>query len=232
MNDVLALEIVKKILNCVFDKDNDYSLNKALENFAFDIELPKKVNDSTTNEVTWANTISNSRFITNENMKKRDKEKGWMISKKNINSLQELIDIWKSINLTTTERVNDSINVIKSDTIYRCVNIYRCSDCRDSKNLVFCNSCGDCEFLLASQRTSSSEYCIRCDDSLNCSNSYNVICSNKIKNSLFIQDCYDLYECMFCSHISSKRFCISNMQFEENEYYKIKESIINWIMSS
>lgn len=51
-------------------------------------------------------------------------------------------------------------------------------------------------------------------------------------NSLFIQDCYDLYECMFCSHIASKRYYIANMQFEEDEYYQIKESIMQWILNS
>ena len=98
--------------------------------------------------------------------------------------------------------------------------------------MIFCDSCGDSEFLLASQRSSVCNFCIRTDDSTNCSNSYNVICSNKISNSLFIQDCFDLYECMFCSHIASKRFCIANMQFDEDEYYEIKKAIVRWILSS
>ena len=98
--------------------------------------------------------------------------------------------------------------------------------------MVFCDSCANSEYLLASQRTASSNFCIRCDDSKNCSNSYNVICSNKVINSLFIQDAFDLYECMFCSHISSKKYCIANMQFEKEEYFEIKETIINWIMNS
>ena len=79
--------------------------------------------------------------------------------------------------------------------------------------------CGSCNF------------CIRTDDSKDCSNSYNIICCNKISNSLFIQDCFNLYECMFCSHIAAKRFCIANMQFEEQEYYEIKNKIIEWILN-
>ena len=232
MNDVKALEIVNKIFKSVFDKDNNYSMETILEKFAFDLKLPKQVNDSTTNEITWADSINSNKFITNKNMEKRDKEKGWMLEKKEINNLQELIDIWNTINLTTTERVYDSINVSKSDTIYRCENVYRSTDCSDSKNLIYCDSCFNSEFLLASSRSSTSSFCIRCDDSKACSNSYNIICSNKIINSLFIQDCYDLYECMFCSHISSKKFCIANMQFEEQEYYEIKNLIIEWILNT
>ena len=232
MDDNKALDIVNKIFRNIFDDDNNYTLDVLLEKFAFDVKLPKQVNDSITNEITWADAINSGRFITNKNMEKRDETQGWMLPKKEINNLQELIDIWKTINLTTTERVYDSINVIKSDTIYRCENVYRSTDCRDSKNMIFCDSCGNCEFLLASQRSSVCNFCIRTDDSTNCSNSYNVICSNKISNSLFIQDCFDLYECMFCSHIASKRFCIANMQFDEDEYYEIKKAIVRWILSS
>lgn len=232
MNDKLALDIVDKIFNNVFDTDNNYSLEELLDKVAFDIKIPKQVIDSTTNEITWADSINSKKFITNENMEKRDKTIGWMLPKKEFSNFQELIDMWNSINLTTTERVYDSINVIKSDTIYGCVNVYRCTDCRECKNIVYCDSCGNSEYLLASQRSSTCNFCIRTDDSRNCSNSYNVVCSNKISNSLFIQDCFNLYECMFCSHIANKKFCIVNMQFEENEYYEIKKAIINWILNS
>ncbi|MDE5630193.1 MAG: hypothetical protein K2I70_01190, partial [Bacilli bacterium] len=110
--------------------------------------------------------------------------------------------------------------------------VYRSTDCNRCKNIVFCDSCGNSEFLLASQRSGTCSFSIRTDDSKDCSNSYNVICSNKVTNSLFIQDCFNLYECMFCSHIANKRYCIANMQFEEEEYFEIKRAVIDWIMSS
>ncbi len=232
MNDTIALDIVNKIFHHVFEKDNKYSLEILLEKLAFDIKLPKQVNDSTTNEITWADSINSGKYITNSNMQKRDSTIGWMLDRREFNNLQELIEIWNSINLTTTERVYDSINVIKSDTIYRCENVYQCTGCSDSKNIIYCDSCGNSEYILASQRSGTCNFCIRTDDSKNCSNSYNIICSNKVSNSLFIQDCFNLYECMFCSHIANKRFCIANMQFEEEEYYEIKGSIVDWILNS
>ena len=232
MNDKLALEIINKIFNSIFDKNNSFSLEELLEKYAFDIKLPKQVNDSVTNEITWADSINSGKFITNKNMEIKDNKDGWMLPKREINNLQELIDICNSINLTTTERVYDSINVCKSDTIYRSENVYRCTDCSESKNIIYCDSCSNCNYTLASSRSSNCDFCIRTDDSKDCSNSYNVICSNKVKNSLFIQDCFDLYECMFCSHISTKKYCIANMQFEEEEYYEIKKTIIEWILNS
>lgn len=232
MNDNVALDIVNKIFNSVFETENKFSLEDLLDKFAFDIKLPNKVNDSTTNEITWADSINSGKFITNQNMQKRDESIGWMLPKKDINNLEELIDIWNSINLTTTERFFNSANVAKSDTIYGCQNVYRCSNCSNSKNIIYCDSCGSSEYLLASQRSGNCNFCIRCDDSKDCSNSYSVIYSNKVSNSLFIQDCFNLYECMFCSHIASKKFCIANMQFEESEYYEIKKLIIDWILAS
>jgi len=232
MDEKIALEIVNKIFENVFLENNNYSVDELFEIFAFDIKLPKKVYDSTTNQETWADSISNSKFITLDNMEARDNNSGWMLPKKEVNSFDEILKIWESINFTTTERVYESINVSRSDTIYRCENVFLSTNCSDSKNLVFCDSLCNSDFLLASSRSGFSNYCIRCDDSVNCSNSYNVICSNKIVNSFFVQDCFDLFECMFCSHISSKKYCIANMQFSKEEYYDIKKLIVDWILKS
>lgn len=231
MNEKIAENIVNKIFKNVFNCDNNFSLEEILEKFAFDIKLPKEVYDSTTNEVTYADSIHSGKFITLNNMEKIDKENGWIQEKKEIEDLDSLLELWNKINLITTERVYDSENVSKSDTIYRSINIYHSTDMSDSKNIVYCDSCGNSEYLLACQRSGSSNFCIRTDDSINCSNSYNVICSNKIINSFFIQDCFDLYECMFCSHIASKKYCIANMQFEKDEYFQIKDMIIKWILT-
>lgn len=232
MNDKLALNIINKIFNNVFNTDNELNMEEVLTKFAFDIKLPKRVYDTTTNEETWADSINSGHYITLSNMEKLDQEKGWMQEKKEISNLEDIINAWNLVNLTTTERVYNSTNVCKSDTIYNCEDIYQSTDCSNSKSLIYCDSCGSSEFLLASQRTASSNFCIRCDDSKNCSNSYNVICSNKVINSLFVQDCFDLYECMFCSHIASKQYCIANMQFEKEEYFAIKKVIIEWILHS
>ena len=232
MNEEVAKEIVNKIFNNVFHCNLNYGLDEVLEKFAFDVKLPKQVNDSVTNEVTWADSVNSGRFVTLSNMEKRDKQDGWMLPRRDFDTLEDLIKIWNTVSLTTTERVYDSIDVAKSDTIYRCEKVYRSTNCSDAKNIVFCDSCDQSEYLLASQRSTTTTYSIRVDDSQKCSNSYNVICSNKISNSLFIQDCFDLDECIFCSHIASKKYCIANMQFEKDEYFAIKEKIVEWIINS
>lgn len=232
MNDKEASQVVKNIFNQVFNKEIKYTLEQIREKFAFDVKLPVEVKDSITGESTWTEMPNSKKFITNNNMEKYDATRGWMIQKRKIENLSDIIKTWEKVNFTTTERVYDSMNVSKSDTIYSCTNIYRSTDCRSSKNIIFSDGIGSSENVIASQRSSNLVNCIRVDDSGTCSNSYNVICSAKITNSIFIQDCNNLYECMFCSHIASKRYCIANMQFEKNEYLKIKEVIINWILEN
>lgn len=232
MNDEKALMIVDKIFENIFGIKNNKTLDELLEQYAFDIKLPQLVHDSDTGEPTWTQLVHYNRYMTTPNMEKRDREIGWMLPKKEVSSLEEIIEIWKSIDYASTERVYNSVDVAKSDPIYRCESVYQSTNCGDGKNIIFSEGCYDCNYILACQRSVNSNFCIRTDDSNNCSNSYNVICSDKISNSLFIQDCSNLYECIFCSHISNQRFCIANMQFEEDEYYTIKKEIVDWIMSS
>ena len=221
-----------KIFKTIFGKECPYNLGEILNKFAFDVKLPQKVHDSTTDEITWTQSINSSRFIKQDNMEAYDEKYGWVQPKKEVQNLNELLKQWKRINYTTTERVYDCINVSESDPLYRCENVFRSTDLRNCKNAIFSDGSGDCESIIACQRTSNSAYCIRVDDSANCTNSYNVICSNKISNSFFIQDANNLNECMFCSHISNKRYYIANMPFEAEEYFAIKTEIIKWILSN
>lgn len=230
MNDQKALMMIDKIFETIFEQKNNSSLEEIRNRYAFDVKLPQAVHDATTNEMTWTALTHSTRYITNDNIEKRDATIGWMQPKKEVNSLEEIIALWKNIDYSATERVYNSVDVVKSDPIYRCESVYQCTNCGDSKNIIFCDGCYNSTYTLASQRSENINFCIRVDDSNSCSNSYSVICSNKISNSFFIQDCSNLLECMFCSHISNKSYCIANMQFEKEEYYAIKAEIIKWIL--
>lgn len=230
MNKSEVEKVISEIFFNIFQRENPYTIEEIQKKFAFDVKLPQPVKDSLTGETTWTEMENAPKFITQENMEKYGEMRGWIIKKRKISTLEDIINIWEKINYTTTERIYDSINVSRSDTIYNCTNIYHSTDCKKSKNIIFSDGCGECENMIASQRTGNSNNCIRVDDSGTCSNSYNVICSAKITNSIFIQDCNSLYECMFCSHIANRRYCIANMQFEPEEYFEIKKVIIDWIL--
>ncbi len=231
MNDKQTKQVLDEIFMGIFGQNCSLNIEQVISEFAFDIKLPNKVIDAVDGKETWASSINSNKYITQTNMRKYEEYKGWMRSKKEINSLDDILKLWNKINYTTTERIYDSINVSKSDTIYNCENIYRSQDCRTCKNTILTDGCANSEYILACQRSSNSSYCIRVDDSNNCSNSYSVICSAKISNSFFIQDSNSLHECMFCSHIANRRYCIANMQFEKEEYMAIKTEVVKWIVS-
>lgn len=225
------LEIANKIYYNIFNRENPYSLKELKEKFAFDIRLPRVVHDSTDNSVTYASSITPTKFITNDNMHKISNEKGWMIPKKEVESLKEILSIWDSINYTTTERTYNCENIYESNPIYNSRNVLCSTDCGEDNFIMYCDGVYKSSYAIACQRSNTINYSIRVDDSNTVTNSYNVICSSKISNSLFIQDCSDLFECIFCSHISNKEYCIANMQFNKEEYYYLKEEIIKWIFS-
>lgn len=223
-------EILDKIVGNVFGFKNPYTPEQFMQKFAFDVRLPKQTNDSTTGEVTWAQSLAPGRFVTYENAKKLTDK--FELPKKPLNSIEEVLTAWQEVNLMATERHKESLEVYESDNIYNSENVFRSLDIHRSKNVVYCDAALDSEYVAACQRSNTVSYCIRVEDSKECSKSFNIIWSGKITNSMFIQDCYDMFECLFCSHMSGKKYCIANMQFEEKEYFELKKKVIEWILTS
>ena len=232
MNATVAKEILDKIMGAVFGYQNPLTLEQAMEKFAFDLNLPQPVYDSYTNEPTWASSLNPSRFIALDNMRKVNEQNEWMIPKEPLHSIEDVLVAWSKTNYTTTERQIESVNVAESDSIDHSENVYRSALIRRSKNVLFSRGCVDSEYIVGSSESKTTSFSIRVEDSQLVSNSFNVIWSAKVSNSFFIQDCYDVMDCMFCSHIAGKRFCIANMQFTEEEYNKIKQDVIRWVLTS
>lgn len=231
MDATKAQEILDKIVGQVFGFQNPFTLEQFINKFAFDVRLPQQVYDTTTNKLTWAQSVNPKRFITMENAWARQDAGGWDLPKKQLNNIQDILEAWNEVNLTATERFIDSTNVAESDNTYFSENVYRCLDVHRSKNIIISDTVLDSEFVAASQRSNTSSFCIRLEDSKECANSFSVSWSGSITNSLFLHDCKDVSDSMFCSHLSGKRFCIANMQFEEEEYKKLKDIVIRWILT-
>lgn len=223
-----TLETTNKIFRAVFDRDNHFSLDKLKQKFAFDIMLPTEVKDYSTGETTYTAVPNAKKFMTDKNTYDHE----WMRPRRPLHSLSEVLAAWDEINDMTTDRVYHSENVHASDPIYNSINVYGSTNCAKSKNIIYCDNAFESNFCLACCRSGNLNFCIRVDDSSFCSNSYSVICCNKITNSFFIQDANTLNECMFCSHLEQHEYCIANMQFEKDEYFFLKNQIIDWILSS
>lgn len=226
-----AKDILDKVVGQIFGYQNPLTLEQFMQKYAFDLRLPQQVFDSTTNEPTWAQSTNPTKFMKMENAWARQDIDDWIVPKRPLTSLQDVLAAWGDVNFTATERQVDSTNVAESDNIYTSENVYRSQDIHTSKNILFSDSVQQSEFIVAGQRSQVSSFCIRLEDSAECSNSFNISWSKKVTNSLFLHDCHDVQDSMFCSHMSGKRFCIANMQFEEAEYKELRQQVIQWILS-
>ena len=81
MDKKQASEIVNNTFKMIFGKDNPFPLETVFSKFAFDIKLPKKVMDSITGQETWTESIHSNLFITQNNMRTYDRQKGWILPK-------------------------------------------------------------------------------------------------------------------------------------------------------
>jgi hypothetical protein len=227
-----AKAVLDKIVGQIFGYQNPYTLEQFVQKFAFDVRLPAEVHDSTTGEPTWASSTNPTKFMTLDNSRKRAEVDDFMLPKRPLNNIQEILAAWNETNYTATERQIESINVHESDCIYNCENVYRSQDCSQSKNILFTDSGHHSESIAAVQRSKNITNSIRVDDSQNTDSSFSVSWSNKVSKSFFINDCFDVMECMFCSHIAGKRFCVANIQLEEAEYRKLEAEVKKWILTS
>lgn len=234
MTDAQAQQLLDKIIGQIFGFKNPFSIDDFKTKYAFDVRLPMQVNDAYTGETTWAQSINPTKFMTMENTFKYgiDGKPDWMQQKQELKNIDDILRAWEPVNFTTTERQIDSLNFAKSDNVYQSENVYNSQDVHFSKNVIYCDGVKQAEYIAASQRSNALTYCARAEDSTDCSNSFSVSWSGKIVNSMFIHDSYGLYECLFCSHIRDKKFCVANMQFDEGEYFKIKEQVVRWVLTS
>jgi hypothetical protein len=229
MNDPAAQAILDKVMGQITGYQNPYSVADFQTKFAFDIKLPQKVTDAMDGSDTWAMAVLPSKYIKAQSA--WDINDGWIKPAKPINDIGDILSTWAEVNLMATERVMNSENVHESDLIDDSQNVYRCVDSRGSKNILLCDAVHTSEFVVASQRSRNLQYCAKVDDSGSLSECFSVNWSGECVKSMFLQDCKDMFECMFCSHIANKKFMIANMQYDEKEYFRIKQMVIAWLLT-
>jgi hypothetical protein len=237
MTKTEAQQILDKVVGQVFGYQNSLTLDQFMQKFTFDIRLPLPVTDAMDGSTTWAQSTNPTRFIKLKNAREYEiagasAKTDYLRPKRVLNSIEDIMSAWSEINLTTTERYKDSIDIAESDNIYFSETVYRSQDIHKSKNILFSDGVNDSEFVVASQRSGNSTFCIRLEDSGECTNSFNISWSANITNCFFMHDTADMQDSMFCTNIKGKRFCIANMQYTEEEYKPIKDQVLRWILTA
>lgn len=237
MTTTEAQHMLDKIISQIFGYKNPLTLEQFAQKFTFDIRLPQQVTDITDGSITWAQSTNPTRFVKQENARGLElagasKDTDYLRPARKLTGIEDILSAWNEINLTTTERQVDSLNILESDNIQLSENVYRSQDIRNSKNILFSDGVNNSEYMAASQRSGSSTFCIRLEDSGECTNCFNVSWSGHLTNCFFMHDTGDMEDSMFCTNIKGKRYCIANMQYDEAEYKRIKEIVLRWILTS
>lgn len=236
MTEAEAQQLLDKVIGQVLGYQNPLSLAQFMQKFTFDIRLPQPVVDAYDNTETWAQSTNPTRFVSMKNARSIDvggasaKTEGLRPARP-LGGIEEIMAAWNEINITTAERYKDSIHVAQSDNIYYSENVYRSQDVHKSKNILFSDGLQNSEFIVAGQRSADSTFCIRVEDSGECTNCFNVSWSANLTNCLFMHDTGDMQDSMFCTNMKGKRFCIANMQYDEAEYRRLRDVVVQWILT-
>lgn len=225
--------VADKVFKDIFGIDNPFTLDQIKEKFTKNINLPVQQKCAMSGEEIWVhNPQSQNKHISPEAFLEQYKVDGWMKPKQTINNIEDVLKCWEKVNYLSGNKIINSDNVDESDSIIGSSNIYHSSLIQDSKNVVFCHNDYYSNFMLASEGNNSCNYGFRLFDSIYTSSSYEVRWSKKVSKSMFINDSDSLYECMFCSGLQAKKYCIANIQFSEEEYFRIKKMVIDWIIKN
>lgn len=230
MDNTKVKQIADNIFKDVFESDNPFSLEELQKKFAIDIPNIKKNLCSLSGQETWS-LSNNSRIASQSAIEEKFKEDEWMKPPQKINSLEDIFHAWTKINYEVGDKYIDSTNITASNNIFNSDSVYQSASIFNSKNIIFGYNQVNCDSMLASRDNESCTMGVRIKESSLCSSSFEISWSQRISKSMFIHDGVDLYECMFCSHIRSKKYCIANMQFEKEEYFRLKKLVIEWILS-
>jgi|SRR3990172_2030258 len=230
MDSQKARQISDYIFKDVFGIKSPYSLEDLQEKFVIDVPSQNKVACVLSGVDTWTISSKDEKIASQQAITDRFKKDEWMRKNKPLKSIEDILAAWEDINYLMGEKYINSKDIAESDGIYNSASVYHSLSIFDSKNVIFSYKLFDCNNMLASRDDSSCTLGIRMKESIFCSSGFEISWSNKVSKSMYIHDGFDLFECLFCSHIRSKKYCIANMQFDKEEYLKLKKIVVDWIL--
>lgn len=102
--------------------------------------------------------------------------------------------------------------------------------------------CEDCKHIYTGQyfkdvldTSFSAGYCERCYNCLTVQGSQELLCCHLIQDSYdvaYSENCYNCKHCFGCVGLRSKEYCILNMQYSKEEYYELRDQIIESMRES
>jgi len=225
MNQVFK-DIYQTVWKEVFVGAKQLSMEKFVELFTNDIDLPKKyICQKTDKDVFMSERYGYPRCVHEDEVKDFIGEIGEITDFNELLKEIPKIAFFRGNKIMNSEVIEASDNVYSSNYIYNSQHIYM------GQKIMFSENCSESEYLLACRGNNGSNFGIRLIDSNKTSNSFDVDWSGNISNSYFIHNCFDLRDCMFCFHTRSKEYCIGNKQYTKEKYFELKKILLEEYLS-
>lgn len=117
------------------------------------------------------------------------------------------------------------------DHLFDCFDVTESFDVKESRNMKFCeriynwpnSDCYDVDQFWAkiSRIYESANIWVDCENTMFSLYSYNLV---NVEYSIF---CFNCEDCFWCVWLKFQKYCIFNKQYTKQEYFKLKEKIIN-----
>ncbi len=125
----------------------------------------------------------------------------------------------------TNSNIEESCLYYSSHTCLRSIGLNR------SKCALYCFWPRCSEYVLGSHYLFSSQFCIKCYNSENLTRCFEMSDCNNCSDSMFCHNSENLKNCMFCFNTKSKQYAICNVEIGRERYMKIKQTILDEIIS-
>ena len=85
------------------------------------------------------------------------------------------------------------------------------------------------EYVFGSDFVFSSKFCLKCYSSVNLTRCFEVSHSVDCSDCYFCHNCENVHDSMFCFNAKNKRYAIGNVQYQREEYYRVKKLVLGEI---
>lgn len=172
---------------------------------------------------------SKQYYYFNENLGKVEYEKRFNKSVWSRNFIKEMKEKFFEFHLNVPVKFYHGVQIQNStgDYIENSQNMHYSFNCRDNKDTAYMQDVWkaedglDCTEIMISQLTYEAQGCEAPNKSM-----FIRSCFNTITDSCYCDMCFSTRECFGCFGLRSKQYCILNKQYTKEEYFILKERII------
>ena len=83
-----------------------------------------------------------------------------------------------------------------------------------------------CEYIFGGDNLLDCKFCIRCYFSVKLSRCFECDACRSCSDCYFCHNVENCTECMFCFNVKAKRYAVGNVEYQKEEYLKIKKLVL------